>query len=110
MSQSNTNLTNLIDDKKIELMKIINDYIDKNCVEFKQNLMKKLFSDKINKLAEKMTKKYEPKEPEGKIYNNSNKFDQSNDNHANPSNKTLDLSNKSQFSNLSIETNSQKDY
>ena len=59
----------LIDEKKWQFIKIIQEYIDKNCVEFKKEEMRKKFTKEFENLAEKMAEKY-PKEKkiiEGKI-------------------------------------------
>ena len=45
----------LIDKTKNELINLIENYIENNCVEFKKEEMKNLFEIKISELAEKMS-------------------------------------------------------
>ena len=45
----------LINKTKNELINLIENYIENNCVEFKKEEMKKLFEIKISELAEKMS-------------------------------------------------------
>ena len=66
----------LIEEKKNQFIKIIQEYIDNNCVEFKKEEMRTKFTKEFKNLAEKMAEKYpiEKKIIEGKIYNYSNNY------------------------------------
>ena len=94
----------LIDEKKWQFIKIIQEYIDKNCVEFKKEEMRKKFTKEFENLAEKMAEKYpiEKKIIEGKIIF-SNDFSNSTQNLDNYSKNVSQInSNKSNITNPSL--------
>ena len=82
----NNKILLLINKSKEELIRIIEEYIDLNCVEFKKEDMKKLFIEKITDLAENMS--------EGRIKTFDNKFSNRQEN-INNSNTKSNISNTS---------------
>ena len=94
----------LIDEKKWQFIKIIQEYIDNNCVEFKKEEMRKKFTKEFENLAEKMAEKYpiEKKIIEGKIIF-SNDFSNGTQNLDNYSKNVSQInSNKSNITNPSL--------
>ena len=95
----------LIEEKKNQFIKIIQEYIDKNCVEFKKEEMRTKFTKEFKNLAEKMAEKYpiEKKIIEGKIYNYSNNYSNDTKNLGNyTKNESQINSNKSDITNPSL--------
>ena len=95
----------LIDEKKWQFIKIIQEYIDNNCVEFKKEEMRTKFTKEFKNLAEKMAEKYpiEKKIIEGKIYNYSNNYSNDTKNLGNyTKNESQINSNKSDITNPSL--------
>ena len=94
----------LIDEKKWQFIKIIQEYIDNNCVEFKKEEMRKKFTKEFENLTEKMAEKYpiEKKIIEGKIIF-SNDFSNGTQNLDNYSKNVSQInSNKSDITNPSL--------